>query len=367
MTLETNHGRVRQLTSTLVIALATLLSGIQASAQTARFDVDIIVSESFTSEGYVYSFRVTNSWSAPAGQFMLGFDLDESDANLEVAPITMRSPQGWQASIGGAEGNTGISIVWRTIARRDFDHAIPAFNPLGVAGLGGFEVVLPRPDPRYRTARATIIFFDTNHIVTDVAPEVPSADFTKPSVTITAPAGGSTVSGSVLVKANATDNIKILDVRFQLDGGELGAASSGGGESVSYELTWNTLTDPNGIHVLTAIARDAAGNTTTSAPVTVTVTNDQTPPTVNLSSPPPGAVLSGTVTLSASAQAVNAILGVYFQVDGSVLGSPVATAPFSKSWNTTTIANGSHVLTAAVLDAAGRVVASAPVSVTVSN
>src|SRR6185295_2370790 len=43
-----------------------------------------------------------------------------------------------------------------------------------------------------------------------------------------------------------------------------------------------TVTAPvaNGSHVLTALARDAAGNQTTSEPVSVTVSNDSTPPAI---------------------------------------------------------------------------------------
>ena len=50
-------------------------------------------------------------------------------------------------------------------------------------------------------------------------------------------------------------------------------------------MSWNTTTAVNGAHALTAVARDAAGNKTTSAAVTVTVSNVATPP------PPPGAIL----------------------------------------------------------------------------
>jgi YVTN family beta-propeller protein len=38
-------------------------------------------------------------------------------------------------------------------------------------------------------------------------------------------------------------------------------------------VSWNTSTVTNGTHTLTAVARDAAGNITTSTPVTVTVAN----------------------------------------------------------------------------------------------
>jgi hypothetical protein len=60
-----------------------------------------------------------------------------------------------------------------------------------------------------------------------------------------------------------------VGVQFKLDGANLGAEDT----TAPYSIAWNTTTTTNGTHTLTAVARDAAGNTTTSAPVTVTVSN----------------------------------------------------------------------------------------------
>ena len=38
-------------------------------------------------------------------------------------------------------------------------------------------------------------------------------------------------------------------------------------------MSWNTTTTPNGSHILTAVARDAAGNKTTSSTIRLTVSN----------------------------------------------------------------------------------------------
>src|SRR5205814_1071902 len=106
----------------------------------------------------------------------------------------------------------------------------------------------------------------------------PLPDVTAPAVNITAPAAGN-VSGTVNVTANATDNVGISGVQFLLDGNNLGA------EDVSspFSVSWNTTTIGNGNHSLTARARDAAGNTTTSTAVSVNVSNtDVTPPTVSI-------------------------------------------------------------------------------------
>jgi hypothetical protein len=60
-------------------------------------------------------------------------------------------------------------------------------------------------------------------------------------------------------------------VQFLLDGAPLGAEQTGAGPT--YAVTWNTGATPNGAHTLSARARDAAGNSTTSSGVTVTVSN----------------------------------------------------------------------------------------------
>ncbi len=94
-------------------------------------------------------------------------------------------------------------------------------------------------------------------------------DTTPPTVSLTAPATGSTVSGSVTVSANASDNVAVASVQFLLDGNALGAADT----SSPYSLSWDTTTAADGSHSLAALATDTSGNTTTSAPVSVTVSN----------------------------------------------------------------------------------------------
>jgi hypothetical protein len=66
-------------------------------------------------------------------------------------------------------------------------------------------------------------------------------------------------------------------VQFKLDGANLASEDT----SAPYSVSWNSTTATNGSHTLTAVARDAAGNTTTSAPVQVTVNNTAAPITVD--------------------------------------------------------------------------------------
>ena len=107
----------------------------------------------------------------------------------------------------------------------------------------------------------------------------PPPDTTPPTVSITSPSSGQTVSGTVTVTASASDNVGVAGVQFLLDGANLGAEST----AAPYSISWNTAAASNGSHALTTVARDAAGNVSpVSAPVTVTVANNAPPP------PPPG-------------------------------------------------------------------------------
>ena len=194
----------------------------------------------------------------------------------------------------------------------------------------------------------------------------PVPDTTPPTVSVSSPAEGATVLGSVPVNASASDNVGVTSVQFTLDGANLGAADT----SAPYSVSWNTATAANGAHVLRAIARDAATNSTTSAPVNVTVNNpapDTTPPTVAVSAPAAGATVSGTTPVSANASDNVGVAGVQFTLDGANLGAEDTSAPYSVSWNTTTATNGSHALRAIARDAATNSTTSVPVSVTVSN
>ena len=104
-----------------------------------------------------------------------------------------------------------------------------------------------------------------------------TVDTTPPTVTLTSPATGATVSATVTVSANATDNVGVISVQFLLDGVNVGAPDI----VAPYNYAWDTTTASNGSHILTAQARDAAGNVGTSVGVSVTVSNSVTTATQN--------------------------------------------------------------------------------------
>jgi hypothetical protein len=127
---------------------------------------------------------------------------------------------------------------------------------------------------------------------------VPAAgDTTPPSVALTGPADGSTVSGTVSVTASASDGGGIAGVRFTLDGDDLGSEDT----TSPYSVSWDTTGVSDGRHVLRAIARDSAGNTASSAEVAVTVSNGSPPPPS--SSGPVAAYAFGEATGTTTADA----------------------------------------------------------------
>jgi hypothetical protein len=198
---------------------------------------------------------------------------------------------------------------------------------------------------------------------TPVAAAAP--DSIPPSVSMTAPANNATVNGSISVSANASDNVGVVGVRFAVDGANIGAEDT----SAPYSVTWNTASVSNGPHSLTAIARDAAGNVTTSAAVTVTVDNfvDATPPSVSMTSPANNATVNGSISVTANASDNVGVVGVRFAADGVNIGGEDTSAPYSVAWDTTSVSNGPHSLTAIARDAAGHVTTSAAVTVTADN
>jgi chitinase len=191
----------------------------------------------------------------------------------------------------------------------------------------------------------------------------PTPDTTPPTVSIASPTGG-TVSNTVAVSVNAADNVGVARVDLRVNG-----ATAATTNLAPYQFAWNSTTVPNGPVALTAVAYDAAGNSTTSAAIALSVLNgpppDTTPPTVSIASPTGGTV-SNTVAVSVNAADNVGVTRVDLRVNGATAASTNA-APYQFAWNSTTVPNGSVALTAVAYDAAGNSTTSAAIALSVLN
>jgi hypothetical protein len=93
---------------------------------------------------------------------------------------------------------------------------------------------------------------------------------------------------------------------------------------------------------------------------------DGVAPTTSVTSPAAGSVLSSTATITATASDTHGVARVVFYDGSSIIGTDT-TSPYSVTWDTTKVANGSHELTTRAYDVAGNSGVSASVTITVSN
>ena len=188
-------------------------------------------------------------------------------------------------------------------------------------------------------------------------------DTVLPTVSIINPTPGSVIWNSLIsMAATASDDVAVTRVEFYADNVLVASSSS------PYAANWNAETATNGSHSLTAKAFDAAGNVGTSAPVTVHLyISDITPPRASITSPTAGSALTGTVQVAADAWDDRAVARVELYIDNSIPAATDSSFPYLLPWNTETVPNGPHSLTARAFDDAGNAVNSAPVTVTVNN
>jgi|GEM_PF-1636204 len=92
-------------------------------------------------------------------------------------------------------------------------------------------------------------------------------DTTPPTVSVTSPAGGATVSGTVPMTATASDDVAVASVEFWVDGTKVATDTS-----APYSYSWDTTQVAGGAHTLLVKAVDSSNNTA-SATVGVTVSN----------------------------------------------------------------------------------------------
>ena len=209
--------------------------------------------------GSTFRVVVTNSaGSATSSAATLTVTAAAVAPTITTQPVSQSVTAGQTATFAVvATGTAPLTYQWQK-------------NSANISGATSATYITPVTTTSDNGAAFTVIVSNSAGNVTSSAATLSvAADTTPPSVSIAAPSAGATVSGTITVSANASDNIGVASVQFQLDGANLGALDT----TSPYSISWDTTTATNASHTLTAIAKDAAGNTTTSAAVAVTVSN----------------------------------------------------------------------------------------------
>jgi hypothetical protein len=163
-----------------------------------------------------------------------------------------------------------------------------------------------------------------------------TTDTTAPTASLTAPVNGATVSGTVTVTCSASDNVGISNVQFQCDGTNFGSALT----AAPYSMALNTIGLANGSHSLKAVARDAAGNQTTTTAVTMNVSNASLAlPTVKLTKAANGMQLTWN---SVSGKTYRVACASSLKTSWTNLSSNIVATSTTTSWKDTTAGNANQ-------------------------
>ena len=174
-----------------------------------------------------------------------------------------------------------------------------------------------------------------------------------PTVVITSPTAGASMSGAFTASGTASDAGAVASVTVAVDGGAARAAT--GTTAWSFALDANAL--GAGSHTLTARATDAAGLSATAS-VTFAVAASPppppAPPTVSITSPSAAAVVGGPFTVAGTAASGSTVTQVAVQIDDGPLSVAAGTASWNVSLSAAGLTDGPHSVTAWVSDSTGR-------------
>jgi len=251
--------------------------------------------------------------------------------------LTYQTWESWAKSfIGGPPSTVGVNAVLHLISEDiylDIKFTAWSVGPLGGGpGDGAFSYQRSTPPP------------ENNPPVVAIMSPTNTESFTAPA--------------NVMIVASATDDGSVTNVAFFS-----GTTLIGQTNNLPYSIV-----APFGVgaHVLTAVATDDLGLSSTSSVVNITVSSGNIPPSIVLTNPANNAVLSASANLTINADAADSdgtVTNVAFFDGAAALGSD-ATAPFSL---TTRLALGVHTITAVATDDQGAATVSAPIEITMDR
>lgn len=287
-------------------------------------------------------------------------------AGLLVGPADTVAPSTPLDLTAAAISSSQINLAWSA-----------ATDNVGVAGYqvwrNGVYVASPSSSSYSDTALAasttytyTVKAFDAAGNVSPASVAV-SATTLAPVLDTTAPSTPTNLTGSAasasqinLTWSAATDNVGVVAYKVFRNGTQVATTTS-----TAYT---NTGLVASSTYTYAVAAVDAAGNSSDlSGGVNVTTLGGDTiPPTVAITSPTAGAIISGITTVTISASDNVGVTKVEYFINNA-LAATITSAPYSVTGDSHGLANGNYNLSAKAYDAAGNVTTSPSVPITISN
>jgi hypothetical protein len=169
-------------------------------------------------------------------------------------------------------------------------------------------------------------------------------DTVLPTVSIKYPLNGAAVSGTTTISATASDNLAVSKVELYVDN-----ILKSTDTSSPYTFSLDTRLYGNGAHKIMALAYDTSNN---KASAQISVTVDNTAPSVSITSQTNGATVKGIIGVSVSAADRNSgIYVVLLYIDGIWQAADIS-SPYGFTLDTTKYADGSHKIVARAYDKA---------------
>lgn len=318
---------------------------------------------------YQFTVNVTDA-DGSAASSMVSVQVVRSASTLHTAPVAVTLQPSTQQQF-----TASVVDQWNVL----FPGAPVAWSTTGGGALaqdGVFTASAAEGGPFTVTATSGGVSSESFVTVSSAPP-----DKTDPTVFITSPTHGTDASGLMTLSANASDNVGVAKVLFFVDDVRIGDDSTR-----PYTTSWNADEATRGAHTLRARAVDFSGNVA-DAEIVVNVPggivaqqpdagsagggggggggaggtgNDVTAPFVSISAPVQNANVIGTILIEATVSDDSGAASVVFQVDGVTVGT-VPSAPYAIQFDTTTVSNGAHTLTAVATDRSGNSATSSPV------
>jgi Big-like domain-containing protein/galactose oxidase-like protein/Kelch motif protein len=176
-----------------------------------------------------------------------------------------------------------------------------------------------------------------------------------PAAKIMAPINAATVAGTVNVFTAVSAQVVWINV--YVDGSYLAS-------SPPYNFSWNSTKVANGTHTISIRAFNSSSSQVGSDSISVNVANGTSTGSgpVKITAPSNGATVSGTVTITTQMDSSAVWENIY--IDGSYFAS---SPPSTFSWNSTTVANGAHTISAKAFNGSGQQIGTDSIAVNVAN